>query len=58
MKTPRHRDSGVSKISPPLRGGDYGEGETTESPPPSPSPLKGEGTIGKPHSRDCGVLKS
>ena len=30
----------------------------SKSPSPLPSPLKGEGTLGKPHSRDCGVLKS
>ncbi|MBI4412130.1 MAG: hypothetical protein HY541_06580 [Deltaproteobacteria bacterium] len=30
-------------ISPPLRGGDQGEGDTRVSPSPQPSPLKGEG---------------
>ena len=33
-----------SSASPPLTGGDKGEGEIT--PPPSPSPLKGEGKLG------------
>ncbi len=35
-------------ISTPLTGGDEGEGEKAETPPPLPSPVKGEGVLGNP----------
>ena len=44
-------------ISPPLTGGDEGEGvRLLRTPPPSPSPIKGEGVIRDPDAKHRGIL--
>jgi hypothetical protein len=56
MKYPVARPGGIQP-SPPLTGGDKGEGEIKlKSPPPLPSPIKGEGFSGNPVARLQGIL--
>lgn len=43
INLPAAETAGYPKISPPLTGGDGGEGETTEITPTLALPVKGEG---------------
>ncbi|MEK7307657.1 MAG: hypothetical protein AAB089_01170, partial [Nitrospirota bacterium] len=48
----------VSNISPPLMGGDEGEGEKpfNQSPPPKPPPSRRRELIGNPDAEHRGIL--